>query len=120
MSLQETITWDELFAGNNPEPVLRMVQITNGQTLVANQLIAFNTSTLKWVAYDEAGSNGTNVPRAIIKDAITASGDTYANAYVQGCFNEDALVVLSGDSITETVRGSLQDYGIIIKRAQAA
>lgn len=85
----------------------RRYPIESGQTLVANQALMFNAAGTKLVAYNSSASRPF---RAILKDAVTATSDTYADYYTEvEQFNAGKLVLANGSDtwqdIAETARG---------------
>lgn len=120
MSDLETYAFDNLLAGTDPDVVTRVRTVKNGQVLAARQVVAIDESTGHWVAYIKNSSTaGHNVARGIMADAVDASGGaTQAVVYMQGCFNQAALV-FGTNNVPEDVFNDLRDVGIIIKPIQA-
>lgn len=121
MSSLETYAFDNFIAGQDPDPVTREIVLEHGANVAKYQLLALDTSSKKWKAYDRAGSNGVNVPSAIACEAIDATAaDAVGPAFIEGCFNEDKVVFPSGESLDEVFRLKLRDYNIVLKKVQAA
>lgn len=98
-------------------PVLtQKVKFSQDQILEKKTVLAFNTSTLEWVAYDSAGSNGINIASAILAEDLDSTGeDKYAQIYAFGSFFEDKLIFAStSDSVTEAVKFQLGSRGVYV------
>lgn len=62
---------------------LDVVTLKSGQNLAAGRVVALETGTGKWVAYDDAsGAAGINVAAGILFDAVNASAADVTTARV--------------------------------------
>jgi len=115
MSLLDTSNYDNLIAGQDPDPTTRNITVKSGENLVRGQVAAIETSTGKVVAYDSSEADGHNAARFIVfEDVDATSGDAKGTVYTTGRFNESALVFTTTGELDDTVREALRDYGIIV------
>lgn len=70
------------------------VTIKSGEgALVAGQVLGIETASEKYVKYDDAAIDGSEVAQAILGDAIDASSsDQLVSAYIRGAFKKNQLV----------------------------
>lgn len=87
-----TYTPPQLFAGDGAIRT-KVGSFATSLTLVANTVIARNTTTGKLVAWDPAGSTGVNIAVGITTEAIDTTGGADTKPYyISGDFNIAALV----------------------------
>jgi len=73
---------DSLIAG---AIVTENITITAGEgSLVKGQVMAYNTTTGKWVKYVSGGGNGTGVVRAVLVEAVDATAEAIGEAIITG------------------------------------
>lgn len=71
------------------------IKLGNSLTLAAGTVLGRKTSDNKWYAYASGNSDGTQVPRAILKYAIAtdSSGNAFYGAAASSEFGESVLTV---------------------------
>lgn len=89
-----TYTPKELHAYSNwPLKSIKGLVAANASVLEQGQLMAFNTSTSKWVAYSNGGSNGVGTPLAVLSEQLEISAsDQMVPLIWQGPIKKSALV----------------------------
>lgn len=79
--------------------------------------VAANTTPMPFVAFSPTGSNGAQVPCAVLAKAVTlASSTAQAVVIMSGKVNATRLIIAAdadGDDITSAQLDSLRSYGII-------
>ncbi len=91
-----------------------------GQNLTRGTLLAKVTATGEYIQWDSNGSGGTEIPNAILsKDCDSRSAAAACRIYTFGEFNQEALILQSGDTLTEANLNSLRDAGIYLVEGQA-
>lgn len=96
---------------------LESITIKTGQELKRGCLIAQETSTEKYVAFDhDADSTGAEVLLGVLGDDVDASEeDAPGWIYVEGEFNAAALSAVDADALADAVsKGIFNNYGTII------
>lgn len=111
------VTYNPLIMPGKPE-VRSAFTIKGGQTLVAGSVLGAITAAGpdfgKLVLSTAAAVNGSQIPFAILaEDLDTTSGDKEYSVYVEGMFNEAALVFGAGHD-ANTVRVPLRNAGIYL------
>lgn len=98
-----TYTPKELHAyGNWPLKCIKGLVAANASVLQQGQLMAFNTSTNKWVAHAHGGSNGTGTPLAVLSERLEISAvDQMVPLVWQGPLKKSALVGYDSDAKTD-------------------
>jgi len=96
---------------NDPEAILesghgwitKRITVKLGEgALAKGTVLAYNTSTGKYVAYDDTGSYGANVAMGILADKIdTTSSDQLANMYIRGAFVVGKLTGYDAAALTD-------------------
>lgn len=110
---------DDLFAGDNVEPVTRDETIVSGQNLTRGTVLGKITASGKLAIVDDAQADGTEAPYAVLAEDTDASGgDKVAPVYMAGEFNEAALT-FGGDDTAADHRDALRDLGIHLKTITA-
>lgn len=111
--------------GNRSRDVITLA--SNGSTAItyeAGAVLALVTATGKYVYYDNAGSDGTEVAAAVLYEGVTvpATGDLKAVAITRDAeVKGDSLVYdpsLSGGTLTTAVAAAAVDFaakGIIVR-----
>lgn len=112
--MSETLTYENLIAGDQKKIVQRPATAALGQAWSRGQVVARVTATGKWQTADEdATANYDDVGIAV--EAIdTTEGEKNTTVYVEGEFNEDSLLVGYGDAIADW-REKLAGHGIYIR-----
>jgi hypothetical protein len=86
-----------------------------GQNLVRRTLLAKVTATGEYIQWDSNGSGGTEIPNAILAvDCDSRTAAAPCRIYTFGEFNQNALILQSGDTLTEANLNSLRDAGIYL------
>lgn len=78
-------------------------------------ILARHSSDLKFYPYDPAGSNGLNVPKAVLTypvDAVPAASGVAVRVLTEGEVNQTRLVIHDETPITAAHLDMLRDYGI--------
>jgi hypothetical protein len=90
-----------------------------GQNLVRGTLLAKVTATGEYIQWDSNGGSGTEIPNAILsKDCDSRTAAAPCLIYTFGEFNQEALILQSGDTLTEANLNSLRDAGIYLVQGQ--
>ncbi len=88
-----TNTPKEILASEKGVIVLNVTIKSGEGALVAGQVLGIETASEKYVKYDDAAVDGSEVAQAILGDAIDASSsDQLVSAYIRGAFKKDQLV----------------------------
>lgn len=107
------VTFNDLYMPGK-DPVLAPFTIATGQTLALGSVLGAVTATGKLVLSDAAATDGSEVPFAILIEALdTTGGDKVMDVAVEGYFNETALVYGGGHD-ANSVRLPLRDRGIYL------
>ena len=121
------VSVENLFAGLEPKPqtkpgVLR--KLGTAGTLKRGTLLCKSSGSAgddKLVIFGTtAATNETLTPWGVLVDDtdVGTSVDENALVYVSGHFNELALIVATGATITEADRDALRAYGILLGNSQ--
>lgn len=104
---------------SNPHRSRAVITVAEGEDLQAGQVLALNSSTDKYEAYDNDGTSTTNVARAILYDRCDATdGDKEAVALVHDCeVNAEELVWAASEDTgdKEAAYADLETHGIIVR-----
>lgn len=74
----------------------------NQGVLAAGTVMAYDTTDKRWYAYNQAGTNGRNTARAILRRAInTTKGPQSTNILVTGCVRLSAIHGLTPAAMTQ-------------------
>ena len=115
---QGSIAPDTLFAGDFPV-ARRMATITGG-SFARGAVLGRITASDKYTLSLSASADGSQVPDAILEEAVDASGgDKSAPILLTGEFNEAALTLGAGHTIG-SVRQGLRGLSIFIRKVLAA
>lgn len=123
-----SVEFEKLFAGLEPKTLTHggtIRKLGTAGTLKRGTLLAKSSGTGgdgKLVIFGTtAGSNETLTADCVLADDIDVgtSADENAVVYIAGCFNEAALIVATGATITEADRDALRTKGIILGTVQA-
>ncbi len=108
---------DNLIAGSHPAIQIPVVLGSGAGDLARGQLLGRKTSDNKYYKFTPGGSDGTEVPRAILTRATNAvSADAKTTAYVHGEFNEAAIDWNGADSTQKAAaKRALQDSSIFVE-----
>jgi hypothetical protein len=85
-----------------------LVAASASAAIERGQVMAFNTSTNKWVPYANSGSNGTGTPLAILAEKLDASASDYTNAMLT--FKGPLLVA----DLVGYDANAIEDFGALI------
>ena len=117
------VTIENLIAGLEPRPLTHagtIRKLSTAATLKRGTLLAKSSGTAgdgKLVIFGtEAASNETLTPDCVLVDDIDVGTTDDENAVVwfAGCFNEDALIMAEGATLTEDDKDELRKKGIIL------
>lgn len=112
--VNETYTPDRLIAGDFPR-VTQEVTLISGQNLARGALLGKITASGKYNLSLQAAVDGSEVPVAILAEAVDASGgDKQCPIYESGEFNQDAVIFGTGHTAA-SVRAGLRALGIHLK-----
>jgi len=104
---------DRLIAGDFPI-VTAKVTIDTGN-LARGSVLGRITATGKYVLSAAAAGDGSEVPRAILAEAVDATAaDKEAIVYLSGEFNEDRVTLGAGHTLA-SIRDGLRDLDIHLK-----
>lgn len=98
------------------DPILAPFVILTGQTLKAGSVLGAIAASGKLQLSLSAASDGSEVPSFILPedvDTATVAGDKVMNVYVEGYFNETALVLGAGHTV-DSIRVALRNAGIYL------
>ena len=117
MQSSETYSPDRLVAGLTQLVTENRILVA-GQSLKRGTVVGRITASGKYTLSTAAASDGSEVPYAILADDYDATlGDIGpCAAYTKGEFNERAIILGTGHSLT-SVRGALRAGGIYLKPA---
>lgn len=97
--------------------------VTDGSTdFIAGDSFALGvTAVNKWVYYDSSAVDGSEIPTAILprEEVATGAGDVLRRILIGGEVNEGLLVFDQGETISETIREQLRNFGIILRSARS-
>lgn len=104
---------DRLISGDYPIQT-RKVTIDTG-VLARGAVLGRITATSKYVLSAAAAGDGSEVPRAILLEAVDAtSADVEATVAESGEFNEDRITLGAGHTVA-SIRDGLRDLNIYLK-----
>ena len=121
------VSVENLFAGLDPKPQTKpgiLRKLGTAGTLKRGTLLCKSSGSAgdgKLVIFGtSAASNETLTPWGVLVDdtAVGTSADENVLVYVSGHFNELALTIATGASITEADRDALRAYGILLGNSQ--
>lgn len=114
--MMEVYTPDNLIAGTT-QIVTDSVTIASGADLKRGTVLGRVSADGKFKLSDDAATDGSEVPDAILaQDTDATSADVQNVAvYVRGEFNENQLV-FGGNHTADSVRNTLNGKGIYLKR----
>ena len=88
--------------GNWPLKCINGLIAANASAIEKGQVMAFNTSTSKWVPYADGGANGVGTPLGIMSEKIEISAvDQYAPIVWKGPVIKSALVGYDANAISD-------------------
>lgn len=113
----ESRSSDNLFAGDHPTVQIPEVLGSGAGSLVRGQLLGRKTADNKFYKFTPGGSDGTEVPRAILVNATDAiSADAKTTVFVHGEFNEGAIDWNGADAAQKAAaKRTLLEFGIYVK-----
>jgi len=128
MPVTDTYTASKLEPFQNPQDARTLaVPLTDG-TYAKGTVLAQNTSTLKYAAYDDEGSTGLEVAKGILQYGVLVSNglvtfgestasETSAPMYTAGTFYVPELTGLDANGLADLqgrlISGSLTSNGVI-------
>ncbi len=122
-----SMEYEKLFAGMEPKALTHPATVRklgSAATLKRGTLLAKSSGTGgdgKLVIFGtSAGTNETLTADCVLCDDLDVGTSTDENAlvYISGNFNEAALIMASGASLTEADRDALRERGIILGTVQ--
>lgn len=122
-----SVEYEKLFAGMQPREMTHagvIRKLGTAGTLKRGTLLAKSSGSAgdgKLVIFGtSAASNETLTPDCVLCDDISVgtANDENALVYIAGNFNEAALIMASGASLTEADRDALRERGIILGTVQ--
>ena len=121
------VSVENLFAGLDPKPQLKpgiLRKLSAKATLTRGTLLAKSSGSAgdgKLVIFGTAAaSNETLTPWGVLADdtEVGTTDDENVLVYISGHFNELALTLASGATISEADRDALRAYGILLGNSQ--
>ena len=121
------VSVENLFAGLDPIPQLKpgtIRKLGTAGTLVRGTLLAKSSGSAgdgKLVIFGTAAAtNETLTPWGVLADdtAVGTTDDENVLVYISGHFNELALTIATGATISEADRDALRAYGILLGNSQ--
>ena len=110
----DVLVHKQLFAPGK-QPMMANFLILTGQTLKKGSILGAVSASGKLKLSTAAAGDGSEVPVAILgEDLDTTSGDKLFAVYVEGTFNEQALVYGAGHD-ANSVRLNLRKVGIYLQ-----
>lgn len=114
-----TFTPDNLIGGEEI-PSSRKVTLISGQNQPRGAVLGKITASGKYNLSLSAAADGSQIPTAILAEAVDASGgDKECLIYERGDFNEKAITLGTAHTVA-SVRDGLRDQGIYLQKAQGA
>lgn len=114
----ETFNLDDLLGGDYPL-VTKEITLLSGENLSRGAVLGKVTASDKYRLSDAGASDGSETPVAILaKDTDATTQDTVTVAYLSGEFNERALTLGPGHSLSSVQEG-LRDLNIYLKPSVA-
>src|SRR6185369_4698127 len=90
-----------------------------GQSGVRGTIMSMITATGKYVIWNQSSGGGAEIPRAILmKDADASLADVPCKIYSFGEFDENKLILGTGDVISDILRNTLAVNGIYLVKGQ--
>lgn len=102
--------------GSCHDGVLRNADADDPATFAAGTILARHSSELKFYPYAPGGSNGLNVPVAVLTydvEAVPAASDVGVRVLTAGKVNQDRLKIHGGTAITAAHLDLLRSFAII-------
>jgi len=95
-----------------------LITFGGGGTLEAGTILARDSVSGKLVPFEIGGSDGADVPKAVLTYAVTAAGagDVSSRVLVAGTVNQDRLIIDAdgdGSNLTAAILDQLRSYGIV-------
>lgn len=107
--------WNDLLAGEEPEPVASKVTLLSGQNLAMGAVLGKITASGKYTLSTAAAGDGSQVPSVILAhDCDASAGDRECLVYERGTFNQDALTLGAGHTAS-SIRDGLRGLGIYLR-----
>lgn len=116
MSETSTYTPDEFHTGPFPIHTEPEVIAAGQGALAARTVMGRVTATGKWVKSLAAANDGSEVPRAILVEAVDATAEVTAPFYKAGEFNPDLLIYGTGHTAA-SVQAALEGTPLFLRRA---
>jgi hypothetical protein len=113
--MSETLTYDNLIAGNQKKLVQMPATARVYESFSRGQIIGRLTATGKWQVIDIAAISGCNL-FGIAAEAVDTTDGTERNfsVYVEGEFNDEAVLYSYSDTVTDW-KPTLDAQGIYLK-----
>lgn len=112
-SARSVVIWDPVFEDDE-------ITFGGAGTLLAGTILARDSVSLKLVPFVKGGvTNGNGIPKAVIRDAVTAAGagDVAARVIIGGRLRKSDLVIdADGDAtnVDKAVEDQLRDYANLV------
>lgn len=116
--MSETYTYENLIAGSQKAIVQRPGTVALGQTFSRGELVGLLTSTGKWQEVDFSDIASFSDFGLCVEVVDTTEGEKNTTIYVEGEFNEDA-VVFNYAHTADDWRNTLADHGIYLRASVA-
>ena len=115
----ESLSYDQLFAGNVSPIVADTATITGG-SYVRGTVLGLVTASGKLTIVDSTKSDGTQAPYAVLAgDVDASSGDKSGTVYYTGEFNTSKLV-FGGTDTAATHKAAARKVGMYFKSVISA
>jgi hypothetical protein len=113
--MSEVYTPDNLFAGSIMPKVTDSGVIASGQNLTRGALLGRVTADGKLKQVDKNAADGSQTVYAVLAESTDATAaDKTAPIFLTGEFNENAITVAAGNTITDH-KAAARNIGIFIK-----
>jgi len=112
---QATFVPDQLIAGNE-KLVTDDITIGASQTLVRGSVVGLVTATGQYVLSVASATDGSQIPSAIMVDAVTTAAGATATgpAYLKGEFNSNYMSFDTSWTVA-TLKAALRPFAIFVK-----
>jgi hypothetical protein len=116
--MSETFTYDNLIAGSQKKIVQIPGTIAIGQSFSRGQILGLKTSGLQWEVVDfGAVASYSDIGFAVeAVDTLSTEATTVTTIYVEGEFNENAVIIGYGDDMDDW-RVTLNGHGLYLRTA---
>ena len=95
----------EIMASYSPPPFIKgrtIKKVGGGGAIAAGTVLARETATKKWIAYNNGGGGGAEVAKGVLlEDVDTTAGDVLGNIVFEGQLKYSLLVGLDANGIAD-------------------